>query len=167
MGTPPLVALVLLLGALPACAWAAYSDLSRMKIPNRSVLLLAGAFGVLGLALLPLQDWTFADWAWRWAHLVAVLSLGMILNAARLFGAGDAKLLAAAAPFVALADWQLALSIFLASLLGCWLLHRLAMVSGGRRLAPDWVSWSTGKRFPMGVAIGTALVAYLALAAAA
>lgn len=167
MGTPPPVALAFLAGALPVCAWAAYSDLSRMRIPNLSVLLLAGVYATVGLALLPLDGWSLADWGWRWAQLVAVLALGMILNAGRLLGAGDAKLLAAAAPFVAPSDWRPLLSVALVSLLGCWLLHRLAMVAGGRRLAPDWVSWSAGKRFPMGVPIGAALVAYLALAAAA
>jgi prepilin peptidase CpaA len=167
MATPPLVALAFLLGALPVCVWAGYTDLSRMRIPNLSVILLVGVFAVVGLALLPLEGWTFSDWAWRWAQLVAVLALGMILNAIWLLGAGDAKLAAAAAPFVALADWRPFLSIFLASMLICWFFHRMAMVTVGRRLAPDWVSWSSGKRFPMGVVFGTALLAYLAFAAAA
>lgn len=165
MATPPLVALVLLLGALPVCAWAGYTDLSRMRIPNNAVLALAGVFAALGLACLPLEGWTLADWAWRWPQLLAVLAVGMILNAVWLLGAGDAKLAAAAALFIPMADWQPFLSIFLASLLACWFLHRLAMVTVGRRLAPDWVSWTSGKRFPMGVAFGTALIAYLATAA--
>lgn len=167
MATPPLLALCFLLGALPACLWAGYTDLREMRIPNRAVLLLVGVFAVVGLALLPLEGWTLSDWAWRWPQLLAVLAVGMVLNAIWLLGAGDAKLAAAAAPFVALADWQEFMLIFLASMLACWFLHRTAMVTVGRRFAPDWVSWSSGKRFPMGVVFGTALLVYLAVAAAA
>jgi len=167
MATPPLVALCFLLGALPICLWAGYTDLSQMRIPNRAVLLLAGVFAVGGLALLPLEGWTISDWAWRWTHLLVILILGMFLNLVWLLGAGDAKLAAAAAPFVALADWRDFLSIFLAAMLICWFVHRTAMVTVGRRFAPDWASWHSGKRFPMGVVFGTALLAYLAFAAAA
>jgi prepilin peptidase CpaA len=167
MGTPPLVALGLGLAALPVCVWAAWVDLSRMKIPNNSVLALAGVFLVLGLALVLLTDWTFGDWAWRWTHLVVVLLVGMALNAASLIGAGDAKLAAAAAPFVALSDWRTLLWLYPLTLLVCWLLHRIARATVGPRLAPDWLSWSSGKRFPMGVAIGATLLAYLAICAAA
>jgi prepilin peptidase CpaA len=166
LGTPPLVALWLLLGALPVCAWAAHSDLSRMKIPNRSVMALGGVFAALGLALLPLEGWTLADWGWRWTHLAVVLVLGMVLNALNLLGAGDAKLTAAAAPFVAVSDGATILWLFALMLLSCWLLHRLALVTAGPRLAPHWVSWTSGRRFPMGVAIGATLLGYLALAAA-
>lgn len=167
MGTPSDVALWLLLGALPICLWAAYVDLSRMKIPNRSVLALAGVFVVVGLALVAATEWTLAEWAWRLANLVVVLLAGMALNAARLLGAGDAKFAAAAAPFVAFSDWPALLTLTFLSLLGCWVLHRAAKHSVGRRLAPDWESWSSGKRFPMGVALATTLVAYLAISAAA
>jgi prepilin peptidase CpaA len=166
MGTPPTVALVLLLGALPVCAWAAYVDLSRMKIPNRAVAALAMVFFVAGLLLLPLDSWSLGDWAWRWIHLVVVLLIGMALNAVYLIGAGDAKFAAAAAPFVALSDLGTLLWLYVASVLLCWLLHSIARHSFGPRLAPGWVSWTTGKRFPMGLALGVALVAYLAVAAA-
>jgi prepilin peptidase CpaA len=167
MATPPVVALWLGLAALPVCLWAAWSDLARMKIPNRSVLALLGVYLVLGLALVAFADWTWADWAWRLSHLVVVLLAGMGLNAMGLVGAGDAKFAAAAAPFVALADWLTLLWLYPLVLLASWLLHRLARATLGRRLAPHWVSWSSGKRFPMGVALAGTLLAYLALAAAA
>lgn len=164
--TPSDVAMWLFLGALPICVWASYVDLSRMKIPNRSVLALAGVFLVLGLALVALTDWTLGAWAWRLVNLVVVLLVGMLLNAVSLMGAGDAKV-AAAAAFVAVSDWTMLLPLFFVSLLGCWILHRIAKHSVGRRLAPDWESWSSGKRFPMGVALATTLLAYLAISAAA
>jgi prepilin peptidase CpaA len=124
-------------------------------------------FLVLGLALVLLTDWTFGDWAWRCTHLVVVLLVGMALNAASLIGAGDAKFAAAAAPFVALSDWRTLLWLYPLTLLACWLLHRIARATAGPRLAPDWLSWSSGKRFPMGVAIGATLLAYLGICAAA
>lgn len=167
MGTPPIVALGLLLGALPVCLWAAYVDLSRMKIPNRAVAALAAAFFVIGLVLLPLDSWSLGDWSWRWLHLLVVLLIGMALNAIYMIGAGDAKFAAAAALFVATSDLGRLLWIYAFSLLGCWILHELAKRTVGPRLAPDWVSWSTGKRFPMGVALGLTLVIYLVMAATA
>ena len=167
MGTPPFVALVLLLGALAPCAWASHADLSRMKIPNNAVLLLVGVFAVLGLALLPIGGWTLADWGWRWTHLVVVLLAGMILNAAYMMGAGDAKLLAAAAPFVAASDTLIVLVLFPAMLILCWAVHRLARLTTGPRLVPEWASWTSGRRFPMGVVIAATLLAYLFICAVA
>ena len=82
MGTPPFVALVLLLGALAPCAWASHADLSRMKIPNNAVVLLVGVFAVLGLALLPIGGWTLSDWGLCLMHLVVVLLVWMMLNVA-------------------------------------------------------------------------------------
>lgn len=167
MGTPPLVALGFLLGALPICLWVAHADLSRLKIPNRAVMALLALYALGGLALALLAGWPLADWGWRWTHLVAVLPVGMALNAASLVGAGDAKFAAAAAPYVALSDWGTIAGLFPLMLLLCWLLHRLARATAGPRLAAGWASWSSGKRFPMGVALGATLLAYLGLAAAA
>ena len=39
------------------------------------------------------------------------------------------------------------------------------MYSPLRRLAPDWQSWNTGKKFPMGFALGGTLAIYLGLGA--
>lgn len=167
MGTPAPVALLLMLGALPIGCWVAVSDLSRMRIPNAAVLALAAAFAILGLAALPLEGWTLADWGWRWANLLVVLLAGMALNAGKAVGAGDAKFAAAAAPFVAPSDAPEVAFLLAAALLVAWAGHRLARATVGPALAPSWRSWSSGKRFPMGVALAGALVAYLALAATA
>ena len=72
---------------------------------------------------------------------------------------------AAAAPFVAFADLRLILAILAASLLGAFVAHRIAKHSPLRRLAPEWKSWSSGKRFPMGLALGATLAIYLILGA--
>ena len=165
--TPPLVAAVFLLATLPVCLWVAHADLSRLKIPNRAVMALFGIYAVLGLALALGTDWTVSDWAWRFLHLVVVLLIGMALNALSLIGAGDAKFAAAMAPFVALRDWDAALALFPLMLLLCWLLHRVARATAGPRLAVGWASWSSGKRFPMGVALSATLLLYLGLCAAA
>jgi prepilin peptidase CpaA len=165
MGTPPAVALWLGLGALLPCLWAARTDLARLKIPNNSVLALAGVFLLGGLALVALTGWSLGDWAWRWTHLVVVLLIGMGLNAIYMIGAGDAKFAAAAAPFFALSDWRTLLWLYPLVFLVCWALHRLAKHTVGQRLAPGWASWTSGKRFPMGVAIAATLLAYLAICA--
>lgn len=167
MDTPALVALPFLIGAVPVVVWLSFTDLSRMRIPNRAVLALFALFALGGLALAAWGAWGWGDWAWRWANLAVVLVIGMALNAVGLIGAGDAKLAAVAAPFVAVADLGTVLMLYAGMVLAAWILHRIAKHSFGPRLWPDWKSWTSGKRFPMGVAIGATLIAYLGLAAAA
>ncbi|NCQ25100.1 MAG: hypothetical protein COW54_16465 [Rhodobacteraceae bacterium CG17_big_fil_post_rev_8_21_14_2_50_63_15] len=145
---------------LPVCAWVAWTDLSRMKIPNTAVLTLAGIFMVVGLMALPL-----AEYPWRLSHLAVMLVAGVIANAAGLMGAGDAKFIAAASPFVALGDAAALSLMFAATLLAAFATHRIIMHSRLRRMAPDWKSWSESKKFPMGFALGGTLVLYLSLGA--
>ena len=147
--------------ALPICVWAAWSDMARMRIPNDAVLALAGIFALGGLVLLPLPEYGL-----RWLQLGGVLAVGFLANAVRMVGAGDAKFAAAMAPFVAPADWAAFLYLFAAILLGAFALHRTARaVPALRGAAPDWESWRR-RDFPMGLALGGALPAYLALVAA-
>lgn len=159
LGTPPLAALWLLVPAVPIGLYIAFTDLKAMRIPNNAVLALTLGFAIFGLIGLP-----FADWAWRWLNLVVVLLAGMGLYAVRGLGAGDAKFAAAAAPYFAAADWTFVVLLFAALLIASWVAHRIARATL-RGLAPDWKSWTTGKRFPMGLALGPTLIAYLALAA--
>ncbi|MDR9393533.1 prepilin peptidase [Roseovarius sp. SYSU LYC5161] len=147
--------------AVPVCLWVIWSDLRAMRIPNTAVMTLVAIFVLVGLVALPL-----ADYPWRLTHLVVVLITGIVANAAGLVGAGDAKFAAAAAPFVALGDLTLVCVIFAASLLGAFVTHRIAMYSPLRRMAPHWESWSRGKKFPMGFALGGTLVLYLGLGVA-
>ena len=145
--------------ALPVSAYVAFSDMRTMKIPNVAVGALALGFAVLGLMAFP-----FTQYLWQWSHLAVVLVIGIVLNAAGVLGAGDAKFAAAAAPFVALGDLMLMLWIFAASVLAGYITHRLVKHSPLRRLVPDWKSWHVGNRFPMGFPLGMTLVFYLMLA---
>jgi prepilin peptidase CpaA len=160
MATPALAAWAFLPFAVPIALWVAWSDMARMKIPNKAVLALAAVFLFVGPFVLPL-----ADWGWRWVHLVVILLAGFVGNAAGLLGAGDAKFAAAMAPFVALADATLFLTLFAAVLIAAFVTHRaIRAVPALRRVAPDWESW--GRRdFPMGLALGGVLILYLLLAA--
>jgi len=144
---------------LPICIYVAWSDLREMRIPNISVLALAGVFLVVGLIALP-----FEVYYMRLLQLVIVLLAGFLITSLGLVGAGDAKFAAAMAPFIAPGDYLMFLTLFAAVLIGAWITHRGAgMVPAVRRATPDWISWDRGKLFPMGVALAGALVVYLAL----
>lgn len=150
----------LLPAAAPVALWVAWSDMRAMRIPNAAVLTLTAVYAVLGLVALPL-----ATWAWGWSHLAVVLAIGFVLNVAGLIGAGDAKFAAAMAPFVALADLGPFLALFAAVLLAAFTTHRMARaVPALRGLTPEWESWQR-RDFPMGLALGGALLMYLTLAA--
>ncbi|MEP1765345.1 MAG: prepilin peptidase [Sulfitobacter sp.] len=143
---------------LPICLYVVYTDVSRMKITNKANLALAGVFVLIGLIALP-----FDVYLWRLASLGIVLVVGIVLNAAGVMGAGDSKFIAAAAPFIALGDLRLLMVLFMAVLLASFVTHRAAKYTGLRKLAPHWTSWEQGKKFPMGLALGTTLSIYLAL----
>lgn len=142
---------------VPIAFLVAQSDMARLKIPNTHVIALVAVFAVVGLIALP-----FGDYLWRWSHLGVVLVIGFLLNLAGAMGAGDAKFAAAAAPFVALGDLTLVFAILAAASLAGFATHRLAMRSFGPRVAPEWESWTSGRRFPMGLPLAMALVFYLA-----
>ena len=143
---------------LPICVYVAFTDMREMRITNQAVLALAALFVVLGLVTLPLPEYGL-----RLAQGVIVLIIGIILNAAGAVGAGDAKFIAAAAPYVPREDGLLVLMIYAAALLAGYVAHRIAKHTRLRSLAPDWQSWSMGKKFPMGLALGGTLAIYLVL----
>ena len=117
-------------------------------------------FAVAGLILLP-----FTDYAWRWLHLVVVLVIGFVMNMVGMLGAGDAKFAAAMAPFIAVGDLFNVMMLFAAIMLAAFFTHRLARaIPPVRNLVPHWESWKR-KDFPMGLALGGTLAAYLAMAA--
>lgn len=160
MGVEALAARWFLPFVLPICFYVAFTDLRSMKITNKAVGALVIVFAIGGALLYPLDAYL-----WRWLHLVVVLVAGVALNAAGALGAGDAKFMAAAAPFVALADLSAVLMLLAAAMLSGYVAHRLARMSPLRRLAPHWESWEAGKRFPMGFPLGAALATYLGLVA--
>jgi len=149
-------ALWFLPAVLPIGIFVAWNDMAQMKIPNIAVYALVVSFAVLGLFALPLDVW-----AMRWLHLLVILVAGIVLNAVGSLGAGDAKFAAAAAPFIALGDVAGVLYLFAGCLLVGFLTHRIARHSPIRRLVPDWESWRTGKRFPMGYPLAATLILYL------
>ncbi|NNE51005.1 MAG: hypothetical protein HKN30_01220 [Sulfitobacter sp.] len=145
---------------LPICLYVAFTDLALMKITNKAVMALAMVFVVIGFFLLP-----FETYLWRLAAMMVTLVVGVILNMGGVMGAGDAKFIAAGAPFVALGDLQILMMLFMATILAATVTHRIVRMTPLRRLAPDWESWSKGKKFPMGLALGPCLALYLILGA--
>ena len=145
---------------LPICLYVAFTDMKQMRITNQAVLVLTAIFVLLGLFLLP-----FDTYLWRLLSLVVVLVVGIVLNAAGVMGAGDAKFAAAAAPYIAWGDLRLLMVLFMATLLAAAATHRGVKYTPLRRLAPDWQSWQETKKFPMGLALGTTLGLYLILGA--
>jgi prepilin peptidase CpaA len=143
--------------AIPICLYVMWTDLSRMKITNTANLALLGVFVVIGLFVMP-----FDQYLWRLGAMVIVLVVGIILNAAGVMGAGDSKFIAAA-PFVALGDLMVLAWLFSATLVAAVLTHRGVRATRLRNLAPDWTSWEKGKKFPMGLALGPTLMIYLGL----
>lgn len=143
---------------LPVCLYVAFTDLRDMKITNQAVMVLAGMFLILGLITLPLPEYGM-----RLVHMVGVLLIGIVLNAARAVGAGDAKFAAAAAPYIAPGDVILVLMIFCGTLLAAVITHRLAKYTPLRTIAPHWQSWDRGWDFPMGLALGPAFAIYLGI----
>lgn len=160
MAIPATTALWFLPFVLPLCLYVAYTDMAQMRITNQAVIALALVFILMGPFLLP-----FETYLWRLLAGVIVLVLGIMLNAVGTMGAGDAKFLAAGAPYVALGDLRLLMALFMAVLLAAAITHRGIARTPLRRLAPHWESWNRGKKFPMGLALGATLAAYLALGA--
>jgi prepilin peptidase CpaA len=146
--------------ALPLCFLTAYSDLARMRIPNLVVGALVAWFALIGPVALP-----FDQYLVHWVQVGVMLLVGMALFAAGVFGAGDAKFVAAAAGYVALGDLALVMALFAACLLGALVTHRLARASRLRAMTPHWASWTATRHFPMGLPLAGTLVIYLALAA--
>lgn len=143
---------------LPVALGMAWNDMKFMKIPNKAILALMAIFVLVGLIALPL-----AEYPWRLLGFLIVLAIGFVLNAAGLIGAGDAKMAAAMAPFVAWGDGMFFIYLFASILLAAFATHRLfARVPRIRAATADWQSW-TARKFPMGLALGASLIFYLIL----
>lgn len=154
-------ALLFLVLLLPVGIWVAWSDMKFMKIPNKAVVTAVGIFVVFGLIALP-----FSDYLWRYVHFGVVLALGFAGNLFRLFGAGDAKFASAMAMFIDLGDISIFFQILAVCLLAAFVTHRAARsLRFVRHIVPDWESWERGD-FPMGLALASALLVYLALGVA-
>ncbi|MBB93586.1 MAG: hypothetical protein CML68_03125 [Rhodobacteraceae bacterium] len=160
MQIPATQALIFLPFVLPICFHVAFTDLRDMRITNQAVILLVVVFALVGPFVMPLPDY-----GWRWLYLVIALVVGMVLNAAGAMGAGDAKFIAAAAPFIHLGDISVLIRLLAAVLLAAVVSHRVVKRTPLRRLAPHWQSWDKVGDFPMGLALGGTLALYLVLGA--
>ncbi|MEZ5796186.1 MAG: prepilin peptidase [Paracoccaceae bacterium] len=140
----------------PIALWVAWSDMARMKIPNKAVLAMAALWPLLGWLVFPWQLWL-----WGFAIMAIVLVAGFIGNAAGLFGAGDAKFAAAMAPVFTAGDPMFIATLYAVCSLAAFAVHRgLKHVPAVRRATPDWKSW-THRKFPMGLALASMVVLYL------
>lgn len=158
--TPATGAVLCLLLSTPICLWVLFTDLKYMKIRNAASLLLIAIFAICGLLFLP-----FEIWAWRWMQMIAVFSLGLLLNHLIHFGMGDVKFAAAASLFIApqAQSVQLVLLLFSAATLASIMTHRVMRRQKiCREMAPDWVSWNR-RDFPLGVPLALTLWGYLLL----
>ncbi|CUH75690.1 prepilin peptidase [Tropicibacter naphthalenivorans] len=145
---------------VPICLYVSFTDMKALRIPNHAVMAMFVIYVIVGFFALPLDAYL-----WRYVHLIVALVAGMALNAGGAMGAGDAKFIAAAAPFIHLGDLRFLVVMFAATLLASFFGHRIARHSPLRKLAPGWESWSSGKRFPMGLPLGGALAIYLLMGA--
>ena len=156
-------ALLFLPFAIGIGGWVAYSDIKSMKIPNTAMLALLGVWAVVGLAAVWFTGFDFMSWVWGWAFAAIALVIGFLANLVRLVGGGDAKFATAMAPFFVGSDWRTVFVIAASCLIAAFVLHRIARsIPAVRRMAPDWVSWTSGD-FPMGLALAGTLIFHLLL----
>jgi prepilin peptidase CpaA len=152
----PLDAALLLPFTLAIGIWVAWNDMKFMKIPNKAVLALLAVWVVGGIILVPFQVWL-----WGLALGALMLVIGFVLASLSLIGAGDAKFVAAMAPFFVQSDLRFVLVLTAACLLGAFAAHRLARaLPTFRAQVADWESW-TRADFPMGLALAGILNIYL------
>lgn len=145
---------------LPFSLWAAWTDLSSMRITNRMNILLFCTFLVSGLIFLPLTELGI-----RVGVAFAALAIGFVLNATGRLGGGDGKYIAAFIGFIDPREISLFFFILAVCLLTAVAVHRgLRRIRPVRDLAPGWKSWSN-KKFPVGLGLSGALSLYLAIEA--
>ncbi|WP_368187033.1 prepilin peptidase [Aestuariibius sp. HNIBRBA575] len=153
---PPLAALWFLPFILPLCLHTAYSDMKYMKIRDWNVQSMAMVFILIGPFVM-----SWETYLWQLGHLPIVLIIGMFLNAGGIMGAGDAKFIAAASPFIAKSDLQFVFLLLAGAFIAGLVVHRTARATAIKNLVPTWESWVAGKRFPMGLPLAGALSIYL------
>ncbi len=144
---------------LPIALWVAWSDLSRMKIPNIAVLALLGVYVCLGPLFLP-----FETYLWNYLHFAVVLVIGFVLTTSGAgVGAGDSKFAAAMAPFIMLEHAGTFLWMFGLVIIAAFATHRgFRRIPAVTNALPHWESLHR-REFPMGLALTWALVLYLGL----
>jgi prepilin peptidase CpaA len=134
-------------------AWAAVSDVRTRRIPNWTVLTVIGLF----------VPWAALHWgpwaAWALAAGLIALVVGVGLYAAKIVGAGDAKLFAAVALFVGFGDLM---ALGLATALAGGLVAAGSLASRPKRAMSMFIlggKGDFGPGIPYGVAIALAAAA--------
>lgn len=154
-----LAAAVFLAILVPACLYAAWSDLRSMTIPNAVPLGLAAAFLVAGPLLLPL-----GDLPWRFGIAAIGLFAGFLLNQTGQFGAGDAKLFAAVFLYIAPRDLPSYFILYAAiTLVSVAILTAIKFAVPTRAAASGFRSLRERRRFPLGLPIALAAIAHAGL----
>jgi prepilin peptidase CpaA len=145
---------------IPLALFISWNDMRDMKITNRTVDVMLVVYAVLGPFAF---GWEM--YLWQWLHFPVALVVCMALWALRVMGGGDAKLIAAMAPFFVMSDIDVILRVFAASLLGALFVHTLFRLTPLKRPVAGWKSWNAGRYFPKGFPLSMTLVLYLVLAA--
>ncbi len=141
----------------PLLAWGAWSDLTRMKIPNALSLAAVAVFAATA-AVAPADDLLP-----RLAIAAAVLGIGLVSYIFGLFGGGDVKMLSALLLFVPVSTLPLFAYVFSASMLaGITIVLALRRLPSAHR--PGWKSVSGSTGFPMGLSIAMAGIVHPAAA---
>lgn len=145
---------------IPLALFISWNDMRDMKITNKTVAVMLVVYAVLGPFAF---GWEM--YLWQWLHFPVALVVCMSLWALRVMGGGDAKLIAAMAPFFVMSDLDVILRVFAASLLGALFVHTLFRLTPLKRPVAEWKSWNAGRYFPKGFPLSMTLVLYLVLAA--
>ena len=153
-------ALVFAVLTFPLLLLMAWGDLRYMRIRNFAVLTLAAMFVVVGPFVFDLHDYGV-----RWVQMLAMLGIAFFLTMAGVMGGGDAKMLAAMAPYVALQDMGFFLLILACAMIAALATHRLfRSLPVATDSTPDWRSWGHAK-VPMGLGLSGCLMLYLGVVA--
>lgn len=134
---------------LPILGFAAYTDLTRMKIPNKLSLIGIGLF-IVCIPFLPLEETGL-----RILSAAIVFALMFVLFAFGLFGGGDVKLLSVLILFIPSTSLFAFAYIFSASMFVGILL--VLLLQSFPKMAPsNWLSAQRKGHFPMGISIALA-----------
>ena len=144
-----------LLLSIPPAAWAvaALNDIKALRIPNWISLFLIGSFPVAALAF----GFTLSEFLTALLMGAGMLVVGFSLFSLNLFGGGDAKLLAASAPWIGMS--AMVIFLYKVALMGGLLALALLMFRKTPLLPvyahSDWIMklHQSGKHIPYGVAI--------------
>lgn len=141
--------------------WVAWTDMSKMKIPNVAVISLLAVWVVLGLIVVPWQVW-----AWGLAIAFCVMLVGILGMVLRLLGGGDAKFVAAMTPYFVQDELRHTLLLSVVVILAALTLHRIwRAIPALRSMAPTWESWIHND-FPLGFALAGILIIHVGTIAA-